>query len=119
VLSDKRFAAGIVSDCRDRPLTSVLDEPLYMSTLTVGHSSVRAIQNRAFHKRRQLRIVILNKELEEIGVRAFQNCTSLEEIVIPDAVRGIGGGGIPKLHEVDESDPRRWAGEDWGVGILE
>ena len=53
------------------------------------HSSVRAIKNYAFYDRRQLRIVILNDELEEIGVWAFSSCESLEEIIIPNAVREI------------------------------
>jgi hypothetical protein len=53
------------------------------------HSSVRAIKGVAFNYRRQLRIVILNEELEEIGVRAFEDCTSIEQIDIPDNVRAI------------------------------
>ena len=52
-------------------------------------SSVRAIGRWAFCDRRQLRIVILNKELEEIGREAFEYCTSMEETVIPNAVRDI------------------------------
>ena len=58
------------------------------------HSSVRWIEYQhesnegVFEDRRQLRIVILNDELNEIGVDAFR-CTSIEEIVIPNAVRAI------------------------------
>ena len=35
------------------------------------HSSVRAIKPQAFMRRRELRIFILNEELEEIGYEAF------------------------------------------------
>jgi hypothetical protein len=53
------------------------------------HSSVRRIGNSAFWWRRQLRIVILNEELEEIGAAAFSCCESLQEILIHNAVRVI------------------------------
>jgi hypothetical protein len=53
------------------------------------HSSVRAIEFGAFSGREQLRNVILNEELEEIGVYAFGECESMEEIDIPDNVRAI------------------------------
>jgi hypothetical protein len=51
--------------------------------------SVRAIKNWAFSNRLQLRIVILNEELEEIGEGAFAWCSSMEEIVILDNVTSI------------------------------
>ena len=53
------------------------------------HSSVRAIQSRAFWGRSQLTTVILNDGLKEIGERAFQGCTSLREIDIPRSVKTI------------------------------
>jgi hypothetical protein len=53
------------------------------------HSSVRAIKENLFGGCEQLRIVILNEELEEIGAWAFTYCTSMVEIVIPHAVRAI------------------------------
>ena len=56
------------------------------------HSSVRAIKDDAFNYfnyRRQLRIVILNEKLLEIGLRAFMHCRSMGEIDIPDNVRAI------------------------------
>jgi hypothetical protein len=53
------------------------------------HSSVRAIRNEAFEHRSQLRIVILNEELEEIGEWAFFHCYWLECIIIPNAVKRI------------------------------
>ncbi len=52
-------------------------------------SSVGAIQNEAFRRRRNLEIVILNDGLEEIGGWAFSECTSLHEIVIPNTVKRI------------------------------
>ncbi len=52
------------------------------------HSSVRMIQGEAFWRRRQLRIVILNDGLEEIGKDAFSFC-ALREIIIPNAVKRI------------------------------
>ena len=53
------------------------------------HSSVRRIKDKAFWWRTQLRIVILNEELEEIGAYAFCYCESMEQIDIPDNVRKI------------------------------
>jgi hypothetical protein len=53
------------------------------------HSSVKTIRDSAFRFHGQLRIVILNEELEEIGAYAFNSCTSLYEIVIPNAVKTI------------------------------
>ena len=53
------------------------------------HSSVRAIEEEAFNRHEQLRIVILNEELEEIGTRAFAWCSLMEEIAIPNNVRVI------------------------------
>jgi hypothetical protein len=58
------------------------------------HSSVRAIKKKTFDHRRQLRIVILNEELEEIGEEAFFGNDSLEEIIIPNAVRAIKYGAF-------------------------
>ncbi len=57
------------------------------------HSSVRAIKE-AYYERRQLAIVILNEELEEIGLAANAHCTSLREIIIPNAVRAIKEGAF-------------------------
>ena len=37
----------------------------------------------------QLRIVILNEELEEIGAYAFNSYTSLHEIFMPNAAKTI------------------------------
>ncbi len=56
------------------------------------HMSIRRIKDKAFLCRTQLRIVILNKELEEIGMRAFADCQSLESIVIPNAIKRIEEG---------------------------
>ena len=39
-------------------------------------------------------IVILNDEVEEIGACAFFSCTSLEEIIIPNAVKTIECGAF-------------------------
>jgi hypothetical protein len=47
------------------------------------HSSIRAIKKVAFGDCMQLRIVILNEELEEIDEWTFCGCTSMEEIVVP------------------------------------
>jgi hypothetical protein len=47
------------------------------------------IKYQAFDGCLQLAIVILSEGLEEIGVRALYECTSLREIVIPPAVRVI------------------------------
>ena len=52
-------------------------------------TSVRAVQFGAFDNRMRLAAVILNDELEEIGVLAFHMSTSLHEIIIPNAVRKI------------------------------
>jgi hypothetical protein len=49
----------------------------------IVHLSVRAIKDYAFYCHMQLVIVILNKELEKIGLEAFKQCTSLECIKIP------------------------------------
>jgi hypothetical protein len=56
--------------------------------------SVRRIKDEAFLSRTQLRIVILNDELEEIGEVAFGYCESMEVIVIPDNVRAIQWGAF-------------------------
>jgi hypothetical protein len=53
------------------------------------HSFVRAIKEGAFSDCMQLRIVILNKELEEIDGWTFCGCTSMEEIVVPNNLRTI------------------------------
>jgi hypothetical protein len=53
--------------------------------------SVRAIKDKAFLNHEQLKILILNNGLEEIGEQAFCCCTSIEHIVIPNAVRTITG----------------------------
>jgi hypothetical protein len=53
------------------------------------HSSVRRIKDKAFSESWDLRIVILNEELEEIGEEAFSFCIALEEIAIPNNVRVI------------------------------
>jgi hypothetical protein len=57
-------------------------------------SSVRRIKIRAFYEHGQLRIVILNEELEEIGAYAFGWCVWLDEIVIPDKVTAIMDGAF-------------------------
>lgn len=58
-------------------------------THVIIDSSVRRIGNSAFGNCRQLTIVKLNKELEEIGEYAFYFCESLQEILIHNAVRVI------------------------------
>ena len=60
------------------------------------HSSVRKIKNNAFfcHGLPVLVAVIFNEELEEIGMRAFGNCTSLERIVVPNTVKTIKAGAF-------------------------
>jgi hypothetical protein len=57
-------------------------------------SSVLAIKDWAFYRREQLRIVILNEELEKIGRYAFNWCTSLEKIAVPNAVWAIEYGAF-------------------------
>jgi hypothetical protein len=55
------------------------------------HPPIRRIEDDAFFGCRLLTIADLNNEgLEEIGVWAFQYCTSLQRIVIPPAIRVIG-----------------------------
>jgi hypothetical protein len=58
-------------------------------THVIVHPFVKLIKDGAFYNRRQLRIVILNNELEEIGEEAFRECISLECIDIPNAVKTI------------------------------
>jgi hypothetical protein len=54
------------------------------------HSSVMAIMDRAFLPcSEQLRIVILNDGLQEIGENAFYSCKTLQHIIIPNTVRTI------------------------------
>ncbi len=54
-------------------------------------SSVRAIEDNAFGGRWKMRIMILNDGLEEIGLEAFSECTSLERIIYPTPSRGLSG----------------------------
>ncbi len=49
-------------------------------------------QRRTLNRRSRLRIVMLNDVLEVIGACAFEDCISLEQIVIPKAVRRIEMG---------------------------
>ena len=53
------------------------------------HPTVRAIEDWAFFRRLELKIVNLREGLEEIGQAAFGECTSLHEILIPPAVKAI------------------------------
>jgi hypothetical protein len=69
------------------------DVPMDVTHVRI-HMSVRAIKDYAFCGCGQLRIAILNEELEEIGARAFDSCESMEEIVIPDNVRTIEEGAF-------------------------
>ena len=68
--------------------TSGKRAPRYVTRVRI-HSSVGAIKARLFNGRGQLMIVILNDELEEIGMMTLEGCTSLYEIVIPNAVKTI------------------------------
>ncbi len=84
------------------------------------HSTVRAIwdwtgnKRGQFEERRQLRIVILNEELEKIGPFTFAECRSLGEIIIPNAVRAIQNGAFTcctGLTSVTLGDGLEWIGE--------
>jgi hypothetical protein len=63
-----------------------------------SHSSIRAIKEGAFGNCMQLRIVILNEELEEIDGWTFCGCTSMEEIVVPNNVRTIKDMALNHCH---------------------
>ena len=60
--------------------------PLYAST---PPPNVRVIKEGAFANCSDLTTAILNDGLEEIGVRAFYECRSLERIRIPPSMRAI------------------------------
>jgi hypothetical protein len=51
--------------------------------------AVKTIKDRALRNCSGLTTVILGEGLEEIGQEAFNECTSLHEIVIPNAVKTI------------------------------
>jgi hypothetical protein len=53
------------------------------------HPTIRATEDRAFYQRSELKIVNLGEGLEEIGAEAFGECTSLQEILIADAVKAM------------------------------
>jgi hypothetical protein len=55
----------------------------------IHSSSVRAIKDYGFRRRRELVLVIIKKELEEIGEEAFASCISLQRIVIPNAIKTV------------------------------
>jgi hypothetical protein len=66
------------------------DEDVPMDvTHVIVHPPVKSIKNGAFYNRRQLRIAILNDELEDIGEEALRECVLLERIDIPNAVKTI------------------------------
>ncbi len=60
------------------------------------HPPVRAIREIAFLWRTKLTSVTLGVGLEIIGKGAFQECTSLRVIPIPNAVRAMKLGGFKK-----------------------
>jgi hypothetical protein len=64
------------------------------STHVKVHSSVKAIEQSTIKRCRQLMIVILNDGLEEIGWDAFNGCSSLQHIAIPNAVNVIKHGAF-------------------------
>ena len=67
------------------------------------HHSVTKIDNETFKGCSQLREVILNEGLREIGEEAFADCTSLERIVFPSTIVEIDDNafsGCTRLREV-------------------
>jgi hypothetical protein len=56
------------------------------------HPCVKAIEDEAFIECSELTVVNLGEGLEEIGMGACHVCTSLHEILIPDAVKKIKSG---------------------------
>jgi hypothetical protein len=56
--------------------------------------AIRAIKRREFSDCLRLKTVILNNELEEIRVQAFEQCPSLTSIEIPPTLRVIKEGAF-------------------------
>ena len=53
------------------------------------HTSVLWVNDQAFEGRKQLREVVLNDGLREIGKSGFEGCNSLQSINIPSTVTKI------------------------------
>ena len=64
------------------------------------HPSVKAIDDSAFYNRRLFTIAILNDGLEEMGERAFSYSVSLEQTVIPNAIKAIRKGAFNDCSEL-------------------
>jgi hypothetical protein len=71
--------------------------------LYIAPTSVKIIKNEAFISCSWITNVQLGEGLEEIGVRAFAECTSLLDILIPPPIcQGNFERGIQNLHTVDD-----------------
>ena len=55
-------------------------------TIVHFHSSVVDVEDEAFRKCTQLKVVLLNSGLQTIGAGAFKQCKSLERITLPSTV---------------------------------
>jgi len=67
------------------------------------HQSVVEVEEKAFEDCKQLKEVILNDGLREIGEEAFHHCESLQSIAIPSTVKEIDVGafyGCTELRKV-------------------
>ena len=77
--------------------------------LDLSGSGLTRIDSKAFFNARQLRVVILPKEIEYIGDWAFAKCPNLEKVIFPSSHRpGLFGrdvfGGCGRLSSIEFDD---------------
>lgn len=67
----------------------------------------RSISAETFFNRPDIRSVVFPYEMEQIGNKAFQGCSRLSRIELPEHLQKLGIGGIFRLHFSEKSQNSR------------
>lgn len=94
---------GKLTTTGNSDIRQIRDLAFQVEHVDLSAADCPTLPDNAFHSRRNLRSIVLPKNLTHIGSQAFFGCRNLERIVIPAGVTHIGVGafnGCTRLQEV-------------------